>query len=513
MAKTGKRRAPLAMTPAEFRGAGHALVDRIAAFLESLPDRPVAPGLSPGELRARLGGGPAPRRGTRARKLLEQTADLLFSGSLFTGHPRFLGYIVSSPAPVGALADMLAAAVNPNLGAWSLSPIATEIEVQTVRWIAEMLGYPTTAGGLLTSGGNVANFIGFLAARRARAPWNVRESGVGARGRTLCLYASEETHTWVQKAADLFGLGTEAIRWVPTDRGLRMDVEALGRRIREDRKLGAIPFLVVGTAGTVSTGAVDPLRRLATLCRREKLWFHVDAAYGGFAAKVPGAPTDLAGIALADSVAVDPHKWLYAPLEAGCALVRDRERLRDAFHYRPPYYRFDDGATEGTTNYYDLGIQNSRGFRALKVWLGLRQAGQAGYRRMIAEDMRLARLLWNEARRHPELEAATCGLSITTFRYVPKDLAGGRLRREEYLNRLNSELLSRLQQGGEAYLSNAVVAGRFLLRSCIVNFRTSRSDIEALPDIVARVGRRVDRDLRLPAVRRKVSPDSRRRKA
>jgi aromatic-L-amino-acid decarboxylase len=511
MAKTRRRQAALEMAAAEFRDTGHELVERVAAFLEGLPDRPVTRGLTPREVRARLGGGRAPQKGLPARRLLSEAADLLFSSSLFTGHPRFLGYIVSSPAPVGALADMLAAAVNPNVGAWSLSPVATEIERQTIRWIAEMLGYPPTAGGLLTSGGNVANFIGFLAARRAGAPWNVRESGVGSGPGPLCLYASEETHTWVHKAADLFGLGTEAIRFVPTDGDLRIDLEALRRKIRDDRRQGAVPFLVVGTAGTVSTGAVDPLPRMAALCRREKLWFHVDAAYGGFAAKVRGAPADLAGIALADSVAVDPHKWLYAPLEAGCALVRDRGRLLDAFHYRPSYYRFGEEETDETTNFYELGIQNSRGFRALKVWLGLRQAGQAGYRRMIAEDMRLARLLWREARRHPEIEVGTCELSITTFRYVPEDLAGRSGHDEDYLNSLNTELLSRLQQGGQAYLSNAVVAGRFLLRSCIVNFRTDRADMRALPEIVARVGRQVDREFRPKAVRRRPSRGARRR--
>jgi aromatic-L-amino-acid decarboxylase len=512
MAK-GRRRSPLEMTAGEFRSAGHSLVNRIAGFLENLPSRPVAPGLSPAQVRARLGGGRVPRRGTSARKLLDRAAELLFANSVFSGHPRFLAYVISSPSPIGALADLLAAAVNPNVGAWSLSPIATEIEAQSVRWIAEMLGYPTTAGGLLTSGGNTANFIGFLAARCAKAPWNVREAGVGATGRRLCLYASTETHTWVQKAADLFGLGTDAIRWIETDGELRIDVSALRRQVRVDREEGAVPFLVVGSAGTVSTGAVDPLPKLAALCRREKLWLHVDAAYGGFAAGIPGAPRDLSGIALADSVAVDPHKWLYAPLEAGCALVRDRSRLQDAFHYQPPYYHFgEEGAEEGI-NYYDLGLQNSRGFRALKVWLGLRQAGQAGYRRMIADDMKLARLLWRQARRHPELEAGTCGLSITTFRYVPEDLSGRSGRDEKYLNRLNTELLSRLQAGGEAYLSNAIVGGRFLLRSCIVNFRTARADIEALPGVVVRLGRELDRELRPGRARRRTTPKRKRRRS
>ncbi len=493
------RQAPIEMTAEEFRAAGHAVVDRLADFLATQSRRPVAPGLEPGQVRALLPGGGPPEFGTAAAPLLEEAARLILENSTLSGHPRFLAYVVSSPSPIGALADMMAAIVNPNVGAWDLSPIATEMEAQTVRWIAGMLGYPVDCGGLLTSGGNMANFIGFLAARRARAPWDVRVEGVGRQeGSRLAVYTSAETHTWVHKAADLFGLGTGAIRWVATDDAQRMDVDALRRQVREDRAAGWLPFIVAATAGTVSTGAVDPLARIAAVCREEQLWFHVDGAYGGFAAVVPGAPEDLRGIALADSVAVDPHKWLYAPLEAGCALVRDRELLRDAFEYHPTYYHLrDDGEkAEEAINYYQFGAQNSRGFRALKVWLGLRLAGQQGYRRMIADDMALARALYAEAARHPELEAFTVGLSVTTFRYVPAELARKPARDEAYLDRLNTEILTRLQQGGEVYLSNAVVRGRFVLRSCIVNFRTTAEDIAAVPEIVARMGRLVHRDLK-----------------
>jgi aromatic-L-amino-acid decarboxylase len=492
------RQAPLDMSAEEFRAAGHAVVDRLADFLATQSARPVAPGLSPEQVRALLAAGGPPELGTAAGPLLEEAAKLVLDNSTLSGHPRFLAYVVSSPSPIGALADLMAAIVNPNVGGWDLAPIATEIEAQSVRWIAGMLGYPTDCGGLLTSGGNMANFVGFLAARRAKAPWDVRVEGAGPReGGRFAVYTTAETHTWVQKAADLFGLGTGAIRWVPTDDGQRMDVDALRRQIREDRSAGWLPMLVAATGGTVSTGAVDPLPRIAAVCREERLWFHVDAAYGGFAAVVPGAPEDLRGLALADSVAVDPHKWLYAPLEAGCALVRDREMLRGTFEYRPTYYHLREEGEEKdeAINYYQYGPQNSRGFRALKVWLGLRLAGQSGYRRMIADDMALARALFEAARRHPELEAFTVGLSVTTFRYVPAELVGTP-RDEEYLDRLNTELLTRLQQGGEVYLSNAVVRGRFVLRSCIVNFRTTAEDIAAVPEIVARVGREAHQDLK-----------------
>ena len=493
------RQAPIEMSAAEFRAAGHAVVDRLADFLATQSARRVAPGLEPEQVRALLAGGGPPELPAAALPLLEEAAKLVLENSTLSGHPRFLAYVVSSPSPIGALADLMAAIVNPNVGGWDLSPIATEIEAQTVRWIAGMLGYPVDCGGLLTSGGNMANFIGFLAGRKAKAPWDVRVEGAAPPGqKRLAVYTSAETHTWVHKAADLFGLGTAAIRWVATDDAQRMDVDALRRQVREDRAAGWLPFLVAASAGTVSTGAVDPLARIAAVCREENLWFHVDGAYGGFAAVVPGAPEDLRGIALADSVAVDPHKWLYAPLEAGCALVRDRAALRDAFEYHPIYYhlRESDKETDEVINYYQYGAQNSRGFRALKVWLGLKMAGQQGYRRMIADDMALARALHAGAEAHPELEAFTVGLSITTFRYVPSELAGNPSRDEEYLDRLNTEILTRLQKSGEVYLSNAVVRGRFLLRSCVVNFRTTAEDIAAVPEIVARTGRAAHRDLK-----------------
>jgi glutamate/tyrosine decarboxylase-like PLP-dependent enzyme len=419
----------------------------------------------------------------------------LFEHSLFNGHPRFFGYITASPAPIGILGDLLAAALNPNCGAWALSPAATEVEAQTVRWIAELIGFPNDAGGILVSGGNMANIVCLAAARVAKADWDIRKDGVSATGaRRLRVYVSTEAHTWIQKATDLTGLGTESIRWIQTDANLRMDVAALRRQIKLDRAAGEIPCLVAGTAGSVSTGAIDPLREIAGVCKEYGVWFHVDGAYGGFAAALPDASDDLKALSLADSVAVDPHKWLYAPLEAGCALVRDAAALRAAFAYHPPYYHFDEQAT----NFVDCGPQNSRGFRALKVWLQMRHIGAAGYRQMIADDIRLSQSMARAVAQHAELELATQDLSITTFRYVPLDLRTqvGTADAERHLDALNRALLDRLQRGGEVFLSNAVISGRYLLRACIVNFHTDHSDVEAVPDIVARLGRAIDAELR-----------------
>jgi glutamate/tyrosine decarboxylase-like PLP-dependent enzyme len=490
-----ERVTPLDMAPDEFRRVGHDLVDRIADFLGTLRGRPLTAGETPAELRSLLGRASLPAAGTAAAALLPDTARLLFEHSLFNGHPRFMGYITSSAAPLGALADMLAATVNPNVGGWELSPMASEIEAQTVRWVAELVGYPAGCGGLLVSGGNMANFGCFLAGRRAILGESARTEGIPRDGATLRVYTSVGTHTWIQKACDLFGLGTDAIRWIPTDAAQRMRTDLLRERIREDLARGDRPIMVVGTAGSVSTGAVDPIRELAVVCREHRLWFHVDGAYGAPAAVLPDAPDDLHALAQADSLAVDPHKWLYAPIEAGCVLVREPHRLNEAFGYSPAYYRFDTEGEEPPINYHELGLQNTRGFRALKVWLGLRQAGREGYVRMIGDDCRLAAALHGHVAAHPELEAATLGLSIATFRYVPRDLRGDAAA-EPYLNAVNETLLARLKLGGELFVTNAVLDGRFLLRACIVNFRTTDADVAAIPSIVARTGRAVDAELR-----------------
>lgn len=493
-APSPSREVPLHMSPEEFRAAGHGLVDTIAQFLHELPSRSLTSGDSPEVLRALIDANAhVPETGADANELLQSTARLLMDHSLFNGHPRFFGYITSSPAQIGMLAELLAASVNANVGAWRLSPIATEIEAQTVRWIAELVGYPPDGSGLMVSGGNMANMVGFLAARAAAAGQEVRTAGLNApNAPRLRAYASAETHTWIQKAADIAGIGTDSIRWIPVDGNQRMDMNALRTAVARDVAAGDRPMAVVGTSGSVSTGAVDPLFEMSAFCRDNGIWFHVDGAYGAFASMVPGAPHELAGVGLADSLAVDPHKWLYSPIEAGCTLVRDPDALRNAFAYHPPYYHFGQEAL----NYTDLGPQNSRGFRALKVWLALRQAGRSGYARMIGDDIALSQRLADNVTKYPELEPLTQKLSITTFRYVPEDMREQLARHGEYLNRLNETILDRLQLAGEAFVSNAVIDGRYALRACIVNFNTTAADVDVLPEIIVRLGREMDRKMR-----------------
>jgi aromatic-L-amino-acid decarboxylase len=484
-----KRTAAVDLSPDDFRTIGHRLVDQLADFLAELPSRAVTSGETPAEIRSAVSSGRAlPQLGSDPASVVSEAADLLLAHSLFNGHPRFFGYITSSATPIGAFGDLIAAVANCNVGAWKLAPAATEIEAQTIRWIAEFIGYPTDCGGLLVSGGNMANLVGLLTARAANAGADIRKEGIQASPRRLRCYCSAETHTWIQKAADISGLGTDSIRWIPCDDRQRLSLSALRSQIEKDRQSGDQPLLVVGTAGSVSTGAVDPLPELAAFCREQGLWFHIDGAYGGFAANVPGAPADLQGIALADSVAVDAHKWLYAPIEAGCLLVRNARNLLNAFSYKPSYYNFESDGI----NYFDFGPQNSRAFRAFKIWLAFQQAGRVGYVQSIADDIALSEYAFRLFHAHPDFEAVTQNLSICTFRYVPRTLQSdvGSDETEALLNSLNQTLLTQIESSGEAFLSNAVVDGKYLLRMCIVNFRTSVEDIDSLPKLIAQLGAR-----------------------
>jgi glutamate/tyrosine decarboxylase-like PLP-dependent enzyme len=370
--------------------------------------------------------------------------------------------------------------------------MASEIEAQTIRWISSLINYPS-GGGLIVSGGNVANYIGFLAAIRAKAGLGIREKGIAKHIKDLKIYCSQETHTWIQKAADLFGLGTESINWIKTDKNQKLEISALKNAIDKDIRDGNHPFLVVGTAGSVSTGVIDPLDKIASICMEYELWFHIDGAYGGFAASVPELENDFLGLEKADSVAIDPHKWLYAPLEAGCTLVKDPSHLTDTFSYHPEYYNFEQSAV----NYVDYGIQNSRGFKALKVWLILQQMGRKGYQQLIREDILLARYAYYLFNRSEEIETFTNHLSITTFRYVPEDLIDQKKDPDikNYLNELNQLILNEVENSGKFYVSNALINENFLMRMCIVNFRTKVEDLDDFERFIIKTGRKAVRKL------------------
>jgi len=375
--------------------------------------------------------------------------------------------------------------------------MATEIEKQTIKWLTEFIGLSDNFGGILVSEGNMANFTAFLAARTAKAPKSIKEEGLSNSSKKLIIYCSKTTHTWVEKAAILFRHGSKSIRWIATDDMHKMDNDLLEQEIKNDLEEGHQPFMVVGTAGDVSKGIVDNLEAIASLCKKYDLWFHIDGAYGIPAIVVPEMKRMFDGVKEADSIALDPHKWLYSPLEAGCTLVKNPKHLTDTFNSQPEYYNFDKSDEGESQNYFEYGLQNSRGFRALKVWLALQQIGRSGYMKMISDDIELSKLLFELAEKHSELEAITQNLSITTLRYIPIVEEGNNETKQAYLNTLNEALLDALQEGGEVFLSNAIINQKYCLRACIVNFRTSKKDIEEIVEIIVREGRNTHKRLQI----------------
>jgi aromatic-L-amino-acid decarboxylase len=479
----------------EFKKIGYRLIDQIAGFLDTIDQRPVTTGENTIQLQNLLGNDGLPEFGISPDKVLSKATELLFDHSLLNGHPKFAGYITSAPAPLGALADLLASVVNPNVGANILSPMATAIERQTIKWLAEFIGLPATYGGLLVSGGNMANFTAFLAARTVKAPPAIKEEGISNSSMKLTVYCPASTHTWIEKAVVLFGLGLRAIRWIALNESNQMDNNKLEQTITEDLINGYRPVMVIGTAGDVSTGAVDDLKGIATICRKYDLWFHIDGAYGIPAAVLPELKNLFEGVEEADSIALDPHKWLYSPLEGGCILVKNPDHLTATYSSHPVYYNFSNDVETAALNYYEYGFQNSRGFRALKVWTVLQQVGRTGYVSLIGEDIALSKLLFRLASAHTELEAVSQNLSIATFRYIPKGYQADSADLQIYLNKLNEALLNKLQVGGRVFLSNAIVNKKYCLRSCIVNFRSSEKDIREIIKIVVKEGRWVHQSL------------------
>ncbi len=485
--------------PERARRFTDAAASMFGEYLARLRDLPVALPEGEDEVRAAVAI-PVPDEPMADEDVLAYLREMAFRWSMYPGHPRFLAYITGAGTVPGVAADLLASGLNQNLGGWRLSPAATEIELHLTRWFAEQFGLPSGAGGLFVSGGAVANFVALKVARDRMAGLAVRQQGVAASG-PAALYASTEVHVVTDRAADMLGLGMDAVRKVPVDEGLRMRVDALRGAIARDRAAGVRPLAVVATAGTVATGAVDPLEEIADLCAEDGLWMHVDAAYGGPAVLADDLRPMFAGIERAHSIAFDPHKWMYTPHSGGCVLVRDLFWLVDSFGAAPSYVHEDKERTKHGLDLGMFGPQFSRGFQALKVWVSLLAHGRQAYGRRISHDARLARYLGDLVRSRPDFElACPVGLSITCFRYVPPDLPQGQ-DREPYLDRLNERVMTEIQLDGRVFYSNAVLDGRFVLRSCLVNFRTEARDMDAVVDVTAEIGAKLDRELRPESLR------------
>lgn len=432
-------------------------------------------------------------------QLTDLLRKLVFDNSMYPGHPGFMAYITGAGTIAGAAADLIAAAINQNAGAYRLAPAATEIEQFTTRWFArEVFGMPSTAGGLFVSGGAMANFVALKAARDKTMGYDVRANGVGQPGK-VAWYASAECHAVIDRAADMLGLGASTVRKVPLVASGQLDEAALLEMITRDVAAGVKPAVVIATAGTVATGAIDPIAGIHALCERFGMWLHIDGAYGAVAILAPELRPLFEGIEHADSIAFDPHKWLYTPHSGGCVVVRDLQCLADSFAVHATYVHEDKERTGHGLDQSMLGPQFSRGFQALKVYLSLRAHGRAAYARRIFHDVQLARWLAHQVDDHPELERCSdVTLSICCFRYVPLD-AATIPDRESYLDKLNERLMTAVQLSGKVYCSNALYRGRFVLRACIVNFRTEAEDIDNLVETAVALGRSLDRELRPPA--------------
>jgi aromatic-L-amino-acid decarboxylase len=418
-----------------------------------------------------------PEEGLPAEEVLAAVRERILSHPFGNSHPRFFAFINATADPLGVVGDYLAAAMNSNC--WGGDHAAIHVEARVIRWIAEILGLPTGAEGILTSGGSMANFTALAVARRAKLP-SVREEGLT--GPPLVVYASEETHTCVDKAVDLLGFGSGHLRRIPVDEGFRIRTDRLRDAIAEDRRAGLRPAIVVGNAGTVNTGAIDPLDEIADLCAAEGLWYHVDGAYGAMASVSPRLRPLFKGLDRADSVAADPHKWLYVPYEAGAVLVRDPGRMAEAFSRPAPYLVHDpDSPVVGPVRFNERGPELSRGFKALKVWMGLKRHGRRGYAEAVEHDVSLARFLAEEVRARADLELlAEPVLSIVGFRYRPS----GRALTEAQLDLLNRRIVNRLVGSGAFFLAPTILRGRTAIRAAIVNFRTKEKDLSALVDAV-----------------------------
>jgi len=409
--------------------------------------------------------------------------------SRHNGHPRFFGYVASPSTPVGAYADLIASALNSNITCWRSGSAGTELERLVVRWLGALIGYDRDAKGLLTSGGSMANMIALLIAHRRKSGVDTARAGLWNSGPPMTLYASEEVHLSIAKAADILGFGRDQVRVIACDERQRIRVDLLRQKIEADRREGLRPFCVVGSAGTVNTGVVDPLAELADVAAEFDLWFHVDGAYGA-----PGSLDErkkhlFAGLERADSVSLDPHKWLYVPVDAGCLLFHDADAARAPFSAEDADYIKTHGyADEEAFAFWDYGVELSRRFRALKVWMTLQYYGSRRIAAAISEDIALAAYLGELVSSADDFELlAPVELSICCFRYVASDAD---------LDRLNERIMELVQKGGRAYLSNATVNGKFALRACITNFRTTKTDIEETIAAVREAAKKLDADER-----------------
>jgi aromatic-L-amino-acid/L-tryptophan decarboxylase len=463
----------------EARAVAHRMVDDAVAHLSEVRQRTVWQPL-PEETKQHFKTG-APQHPTPLAEVYDGLRDTLMRYPMGNVHPRFFAWYMGSSNFTGALADFLAAVDGSNLGGGDTAAAMTDIQV--VDWLRELMGFPEGSGGTLTSGGSMANLVGLTVARNAMAGVDVRSEGVTNLPKPLRYYASDQVHSAHQKSVEMLGLGSKALRLVPTDAEFRMDVAALARLIAEDRAAGLQPACVIATAGTTNTGSIDNLVAIGALCRREGVWFHVDGCIGAFLRLAPASRGLVEGIELADSLALDPHKWLQTPFDCGCALVRDGKRQFDTFTLHGDYLQVTTRGILAGPFMADYGFELSRGFRALKLWMSLKEQGVEKFGALVDQHVGMGRYLADLVRADPRLELmAPAPINIVCFRFRS---TGGS---EEELKALNTEIMLRIQESGVALPTDTTLRGRHSLRAAIVNHRTRPEDLEMLVAEVLHLG-------------------------
>lgn len=463
------------MDPREFRQAGHQVVDLLAEYLERIEERPVFPDVEPRTLN-QLFAEPLPQQPEPMDAILRELEEKLLPYCTHVGHPGYMGLITPSPNPVGVLGDFIASALNQNLGAYTIGPSAVAMERRTVKWLTDMAGYGEGAGGNLTSGGTMANFVGLKLARDWASRDRAQHDGVHER---WAVYMSEERHVSVDKAVDCVGAGRSAMRILPTDARFRVRLDALEAAIAEDKKNGIRPMCIVGIFGTTNTGAVDDIRALRAIADREGMWLHADAAYGGGMLLSHEWPMRNDGLETADSITIDPHKWFYAPLDAGAILVKDERRLTVSFGMKPSYLTDEMDRGNERYQYYVHGFEQSRRFRGLKVWMSFKRYGARQIGEWIDANVHQARHLYALLQRYPDFEPA-CEpvMSAICIRY-----RAGNLDEAESKN-LHAEVARRIELGGKFWISTTELKGKSWFRINPVNFRTRTEHMEDLIELL-----------------------------
>jgi aromatic-L-amino-acid decarboxylase len=471
--------------PLTFRDDLRLAADIVVRWHEALVRARVTPAASRDEI-ASLFDEPLPEDPQAMEGILRTVEESIFANSTLCSSPRFFGYINGSGNQAAVVADLLAAAINQICAKWHFAPAASEVERRVIRWIAEFIGYTAEAGGCLLSGGSSGNLVGLAVARRQKAPFDADLLGMRG-GPPLTAYVSQEGHASLDKSMVLLGMGRGQLRKIAVHDDFTIDLEQLEQRITADRANGCHPICVVGNAGTTNTGAVDPLDALAELCRKQDLWFHVDAAYGGPAAQTDAARTLLQGLDQADSVVVNAHKWLYVPVEATSILVRQPSALRDTFRIVADYLQAEKEPTaDGPFDFKDYGPQLSRSFRALKVWTTFKAYGARRLRAAIESNIAIMRYLADRIDESVDfVRLAPVPLSTVCFQYRGSD----RSRHEDhpYLDRINSQLLEALERDGRVFLSGTKIYGKTVLRACSVNHRLRREDADLVLDVIREV--------------------------